>query len=196
MLPSGVWLEFVALTCDIKYSMPLGVMRSGEEWLFRVYRGAGLLKHLQRHPDGSKIMLLSPSDPMAFLKSFYHELENEVEYEDSCPKPDTSLGSWYLCTAREIRSERHSVWFMCVGGLEEVASSTWIPYFRAYGCLVELLVLASKVKAGLPEYLSGRSLIYSEELFRCVRRSAAARGELVEGAERVLQDIRKAVGEA
>ena len=67
-------------------------------------------------------------------------------------------------------------------------------YYRAYGCIVELLVLHSKVSSGVDVGVD--AVRYAEGLYWCVLRSAPGRGELEVEAWRLLHDIKRAVREA
>lgn len=198
--PVGVWLEVVALTCGPRYSMPLGIMREGGSWLFRLYPGVGLLDIARAAGGRLRLYMLSPSDPLSYLESYYHELEQKIDWQEGCPTPDPLLGVWARCEAAFLSVDRETGahWYRCEN-LEVVSPglwSWWTPYYRAYGCLVELLVLASKVRAGVAGYRGLHIIRHAEMLARCVERSAPGRGELREGARRVLQDIREGVGEA
>ncbi|WP_062661734.1 hypothetical protein [Aeropyrum camini] len=103
-LPEGVWLEFVAAPCGERYTMPLGVIGSGGAWRFRLYPGVGLVKIAESRGWRVDLRLLAPLDPLAFMESYLHRLEERLSYKSGCPEPDFSLGSWYSCSAvRRVR---------------------------------------------------------------------------------------------
>ncbi len=142
----GVYYETVAFPCGDRYSMPLGVARVGGALYFRVFRGAGLLSRLG---DGGSLRLLLPARPEAFLWSLDHRLESMVEWGgDGCPEPDPSWGAWVACEARGLGWEGDARSYECVGARHLAGYPPG--YTRALGCLVEMLVVITKLEAGVP----------------------------------------------
>jgi len=182
----GVYYEVVSFPCGYRYSMPLGVSRRGGRLLFRVFRGAGLLGRLG---GGGRLYLLAPSRPEAFLWSLEHRLEESISWSGGCPVPDESLGAWVACEARSLGWEGGALRYEC---LEPRHLAGQPPaYSRAMGCLVEMLVVVSKLEAGAPlPDLPGGVRGYLEWLAWCVSRSSGggleglARG-LLERASRL-----------
>ncbi|GBF08339.1 hypothetical protein apy_00640 [Aeropyrum pernix] len=194
-LSEGVWLEFVAAPCGERYTMPLGVMGSGGAWRFRLYPGVGLLSIAESRGWRLDLRLLTPLDPLAYMESYLHRLEERLSYRGGCPEPDPALGSWYACPAVKEGVEEGAVWFRC-RSLSPLASAPQHPYYRAYGCFVELLIAATKAKAGFREYLGLELGVLGRSLYACVEKSAPGRRDLVEAAKLALQDLLQAVGEA
>ena len=184
----GVYYEFIAFPCnDKRYSMPLGVLY-GERPGFRVFEGTGLHRILARR--GGLIYLLSPRDPMLFVESVSHSLEKRLAWEGSCPRVDQSLGSWFSCTAIYERTSGGADFYYC----RDFTSLSPSPfaYFRAYGCLVELLVLKTKVDAGV---VGRDSLEYARWLYWCVKRSSPGEERYARIALSILQGIEEALRE-
>ncbi len=194
----GMWLEFIAAPCiGERYTMPLGLSRSGESWTFRVYRGTGMARLLEDRGATLrfKLMLLSPSDPLFFVESYFHRLEARLEPWSQCPRVDPLLGSWYFCDAMLSGTSRDALAYTCSGGLKLIVEgSKPLAYARSYGCIVELLVLHSKLKAGVTP--SFDIVSYAEGLEWCIRRSAPGRSDLAVVAYELLQDIRMLAGKA
>lgn len=187
-LIKGAYYEFIAFPCaaNARYSMPLGVLW-GDDRTFSVYRSAGLLRFLA---DRGTLMLLSPSDPLLFVKSVSHSLEHEVEWEpDGCPRL-SGLGGIYRCEYRRLKEYPEEVTFSC--SLTEV-ESPHVPYTRAYGCLVELLVLLTKARAGVVEswYVD-----YARGLRWCVERSTRGLRSYVDAADAILRELEGIVGKS
>ncbi len=183
----GLYYEFIAAPCGSRVTMPLGLV-AGQAPVFFVYRGSSLYRALQ---ERGRVRLLSPYDPLAFLKSVRHQLEVELAWREGCPDVDESLGAWYECNyaLREINSEGKS--FSC-DGLRLIAGKH-SPFTRTYGCLVELLVLLTKARAGVWE---DWWLPYAEGLVWCVTRSSRGSGPYVVAANEVLQELRALRGGA
>ena len=185
-LIKGLYYEFVALPCnDAPYSMPLGLLMR-EEPLFRVYRGTGLYRLLGR--GRRPLYLLSPFDPMAFVYSVDHSLERRIEWEGKCPKVDPSIGAWFHCVAEFMEASDNADLYICRGF--KALTRSLHAYSRTYGCLVELLVLKTKVDAGV---LGEDSLDYARWLYWCVRRSSPGDERYAGVALSVLQEIERAV---
>lgn len=183
----GAYYEFIAFPCgaDSRYSMPLGVLW-GDNKMFSVYRSAGLLRFLA---DRGTLMLLSPSDPLLFAKSVNHTLEHEVEWgPDGCPKL-SGLGGIYTCEYQRLMEGPEKVTFGCK--LTEV-EGPHVPYTRAYGCLVELLVLLTKARAGVGEswYVD-----YARGLRWCVERSTRGLRDYVDTADAILHELERIIKE-
>ncbi|MCS7106932.1 MAG: hypothetical protein NZ902_02375 [Acidilobaceae archaeon] len=175
-----VYYEFIAFPCGVRLSSPLGIFGRS----FKVYKGTSLWRAL---PRASRLLLLSPLDPLAFYDSVRHELELRVEWEE-CPRPHERLGAWYSCMPRLLeRGELYDVYrceeFAHIGG-------TPPPYSRVMGCLVELLVLLTKARVGAVKgYLE-----YARWLTWCVERASRG-GRYAEVARLVLQELEALEGE-
>lgn len=194
----GVWLETVAFPCvNVRYSMPLGVMIRGGDAVFRLFRGVGMLKVVREAglERGFKLALLAPSDPMTFVDSYFHRLEDRLEWDGGCPRPDPSMGAWYLCTAELTGWDGDAAWYRCRGGLRFLAGSLGlIAYYRAYGCIIELLIIHSKLVSGA--WRGGDAETAARVLEYCVARSAPERRDLADAASRLVQLIREAAAKA
>ena len=177
--------EFIALTCGHRYSMPLGVL-GGAPGFFRVYHGTGL----SRIYSGGLLVLLAPRDPVDFYRSIRHRLELEVEYESGCPMPEAGRGSWFTCLGVPVGEAPGYTLYEC-DGPRPLLLTPWTGYTRAYGCLVELLVLATKALAGV-EVPRG----HVEGLAWCIRRSAPGDPGLEEALDWALQALRGDLPEA
>lgn len=175
-----VYYEFIAFPCGHRLSSPLGLFGGS----FKAYRGTSLWRAL---PQTRRLFLLSPLDPLAFYESVMHQLELRMEWEE-CPKLDERLGAWYLCTPRlEEEGELYDV-YRC----EELVhlAGTPPPYSRVMGCLVELLVLLTKARAGAVKgYLE-----HARWLAWCVERASRG-GRYAEVARVVLQELEALEGE-
>ena len=183
----GAYYEFVAFPCGgDRYSMPLGLVWGPNE--FYVYRTAGLFRRLGR---SGTLILLSPNDPLAFARSVDHTLELEASWDGGCPRPEPAWGAWYRCEYELRSADGEGASYVC-RTLERVAGEP-PPYSRVYGCLVELLVLLTKARAGVAEpwYLG-----YARGLKWCVERASRGNGRYVLEAERVLRELEGALGEA
>ncbi|MGC9210323.1 MAG: hypothetical protein ACP5FT_03570 [Acidilobus sp.] len=177
----GVYYEFIAVPCCVRATMPVGIFM-GPRPTFYLYRGTRLADLL---PERGRLRLLSPYDPIRFLQSLRHELEAEIDWSGGCPRPDERLGAWYECSYALASTDERGSLYSC-DGLNMIAGSH-VPYTRTYGCLVELLVLLTKARAGVWEewYLP-----YAEGLAWCVRRSARGQARYVNAADEVLQELR------
>ena len=183
----GLYYEFVGLPCGVKTSMPIGVV-AGQPPEFFVYRGTRFHEVLG---ESGRLMLISPYDPLVFLRSLRHQLEEELAWSDGCPSVDEKLGAWYECeyALREVTGEGKR--YAC-SRLRLVAGHH-VPFTRAYGCLVELLVLLTKARAGLWEDWWPQ---YAEGLVWCVTRSSRGSEKYVVPANEVLQELRTLRGRA
>ncbi|MCE4611602.1 MAG: hypothetical protein F7B17_06510 [Desulfurococcales archaeon] len=195
----GVWLEFVGFPCGCyRYSMPIGLRDYEGVWGFRVFRDVGLARLLESCGmiPSFDLFLLAPSDPLVFVESYFHRLEWRIQWGWSgCPSPEPGLGSWFYCSARLAGGGEWGYSYVCEGGLRGIVKGGSPPsYYRAYGCIVELLVLHSKVMSGVDVEVDAAR--YAEGLYWCVVRSAPGRGDLWLEAWRLLQGIRAALGEA
>ena len=177
---SVAFYEVIAFPCGVRLSMPLGVF-GWDPGYFRVYSGT----RMHRHYRGGPLMLLYPANPLLFLDSIEHRLEDVVEWVSGCPVPEPGLGAWYTCMGTLVTVEPGAAWFSCTNP-RRVSGSGPVSYSRAYGCIVELLVLYTKAAAGL-EVPGGRG--YLEGLRWCVARSSRGDERLVAVAERLVQAI-------
>jgi len=176
-----VFYELVAFPCGARYSMPLGVY-SWDPGYFRVYHGTGMARAYR----GGPLLLLAPRDPLLFLESLEHRLEQRVPYYSGCPFQDPRLGAWYSCLGVPLARDPGADWYACANP-RRIAGEPPHAYTRSYGCLVELLILYTKLLAGaLSELPPG----LVEGLHRCVERSARG-GRIVEASRRIVQSIRE-----
>ncbi len=173
----GVYYEVIAFPCGHVYSMPLGVVRTGSTLTFRVFRGAGLLSRLG---SGGPLMLLSPLTPEAFLWSLNHELESMITWdpEKRCPVPSPKWGAWVECLAESTGWEGEVRRYVCRDSRHLSGSPP--SYTRSLGCLVEMLIIITKLEADapLPE-IRGGVMGYLEWLAWCVSRSSGGRLDAV-----------------
>ncbi|MEN2999657.1 MAG: hypothetical protein ABDH61_03695 [Acidilobaceae archaeon] len=179
-LLGDIYYEFIAFPCSQRLSSPLGLL--GRD--FKVYKDTSLWRAL---PRSRRLFLLSPLDPLAFYESLRHELELQIEWRE-CPKPDERLGAWYSCAPQLVeRGELYDV-YRCEE-LVHVAGSP-PPYSRVMGCLVELLVLLTKARAGAVKGYSE----HARWLAWCVERASRG-GKYAEVARVVLQELESLEGE-
>ena len=165
--------------------MPLGVLSFDNQAFFRVFPGAGLGRILSEGVDC--ILLLAPSSPEVFVESFRHELEYTLEW-DALPRPDPRLGVWYSCSSVVgLGAVGHESWYTC--RIRHVAGQQDWAYYRAYGCVVELLVHLSKVAAGV----AGLDSSLVEALLSCVGRSMRGDPDRAFRLEMALRDILESV---
>ena len=143
MFLEGRFYEFIAFPCMHRYSMPLGILWSSPP-VFRVYKSTGLHSILEGY-DGH-LYLLSPIRPEYFWYSVQHELEEMVEWR-GCPVPDDVHGAWFKCKPVKATGSDYFTVFEC-RGFRHVSGEP-PPYSRSYGCLVELIVLYTKIRAGV-----------------------------------------------
>lgn len=176
----GVYYELIAFICGRGHSSPVGVFGM-ERGTFRLYKGTRTSELMR---GAEKIFLLSPSDPLLYYKSLRHELEAEVAWDGGCPRPDERLGAWYACSPRLVEEREEYDVYECEKMIH--VAGTPSPYSRTTGCLVELLVLLSKVKAGVS---MGDYACYARWLRRCVERSSRGNKKYLEVADAVLRDL-------
>ena len=169
--------ELIALPCGRKYSMPLGLL-GGPPWFYRAFRESGLYEH-----GYDCLFLLSPLDFTLFYKSLIHKLEKELRYESDNPVPDPSLGSWYYCFPVLVSSGFEYNLYYC-DKIHKLYEITYPGYVRGKGCFLELLIILSRVKAGI--WIPNKDVI--EYLDNCVRRSIRD-GEIRDITRRVVQSI-------
>ncbi|MCE4619543.1 MAG: DUF447 family protein [Desulfurococcales archaeon] len=176
--------EFIAFPCNTRYSTPLGLL-GGPPWFYRVYEGARL-----RGMRYDCLVLLAPRDPLLFLESLDHDLEKRVDYEGGIPVPSREMGSWYSCNPSLAAKGVEYDLYYC-NRLNPLLLAEYNGYVRGYGCFVELLVLYTKVLAGVAE--PGEEVL--EYLEGCIRRTTWSR-ELHEAARRVVQSLLEPLREA
>lgn len=170
--------EYIAVSCSLDYTMPLGLLGSGP-YFFKVYRGAGLQKYL----DGNDcLLLLAPKEPELFLESVVHELESKRLRDSACIL-DSELGSWFTCTPVYVGSSSEYSLYEC-DDIRPIVKVAFEGYHRGYGCLVELLVLYTKARAGV--LTPSQEVV--EYLLYCMERSGAG-GELIDRVKRLLQAL-------
>ncbi len=188
-LLKGLYYEFIAIPCNFKYTMPLGIY-NGVKPIFTVYREAGLYKILR----GSvrELFLLAPHDPIVFYESLVHKLESRIEWgDDDCPKVSEFLGCWFKCYPTLILENRDYDIYECskfthVAGVPP-------PYSRVMGCLVELLVIYTKVKAGV---IREGYLDYAKWLRWCIEKASRGDFKYVSTADFILQDLERVTWES
>ncbi len=170
--------EYVAFTCGTRLSMPLGVAGRRPGFI-RVFHGT----RLHRLWRGGCLVLLAPRDPVLFYESIVGGIWDRVNYEGGVPVVDPSLGSWFSCNASLAGEGPYYDLYFC-DGPRPLALAGWEGYSRVYGCLVELLVAATKALAGIrvPEG-------YAEGLAWCVERSSLGDPRVREAVEWALQTI-------
>ncbi len=181
----GLYYEFVAAPCGARATMPLGVT-AGPSPGFFVYKDARLYDVLS---TAGRLLLISPYDPLVFLESVRHELEGRLKWKGGCPEADELLGAWYECEYSLDRVTGEGKHFSCTP--LRLIAGRHVPFTRAYGCLVELLVLLTKARAGVWE---GWWLPYAEGLVWCVTRSSRGAERYVVPANEVLQELRSLRG--
>ncbi|MEB2837303.1 MAG: hypothetical protein GSR80_000513 [Desulfurococcales archaeon] len=137
----GVVYEFIAVPCGTRYTTPLGLHWGPTPWA-RVYRSTRLHALIEEGVV-ERMILYSPLDPRDFILSIIHELDALLGEECRPPRPYTVA---YECTPRIKESTRDYIDIACPGRLKPGAPA---PYTRLYGAIVEALVLASKLGAGV-----------------------------------------------
>ena len=189
LLPKGLYYEFIAIPCGTRYTMPLGVY-NGARQSFRVYREAGLYSILRG--GARELFLLAPYDPMLFYESVAHKLESRIEWgSDGCPRVSELLGCWFQCTPALAAVNPGFDVYEC-SRFKHVAGAP-PPYSRVMGCLVELLIVYTKVRAGVA--MEGY-LDYARWLRWCVERASRGDPRYVSIADLILQDLKRAPGES
>lgn len=186
-LPEGVYMETIAVLCrggEPAWSSPLGLLYTGGEIKFRVFRGSRLWSLLVEGGGGWRIIAYTPEDPGEFA---LHVIEGggRVSTCDVGEHPFT-----VECEPELVEASGGVAWFRCRG--HRTRRGPGVPYTRSYGCLVELAVLASKARAGV---LEGWALDYARGLAWCVERSEAPGGGRHVGlARRLVRIIEEALG--
>lgn len=184
-LKKGVYYEFISIPCKggerMEYSMPLGVLW-GDHPMFKVYKETVLYKYL-RNPKLGSLLLYSPNDPMDFFLSIKHD--KIIEKKGPC-LPSRPFALYMICKPHLKESfESYDLYFCTdiktVYGKPE-------PYSRTYGCLVEMLVVLTKLKS---KALDRRYLTYLDFLRWCIERSSPKEKRFKEVAEDVMQDARE-----
>ncbi|MDP8002572.1 MAG: hypothetical protein ACP5I6_02410 [Caldisphaera sp.] len=190
-MKKGIYYEFIAFLCDKAYAMPLGILYYDKP-IFYVYKSTTMAKLLNLNKDTSNsIYLLSPNDPTLFLESLEHRIENRIIHNNKCLDFDDKLGSWYYCNSYINKDHCDKYEFYCDNFYKIKGEN--IPYSRSYGCLIELLILLTKVKAGIKEQWF---LNYASGLKWCVERSSNKDEKYVELSEKLLQMLRKHLEES
>ncbi len=189
LLLKGLYYEFIAVPCGSRYTMPLGVY-NGVKPMFTVYREAGLYKVLRGGVD--RLFLLAPYDPLLFYESLTHKLESKIEWGgDGCPITSELLGCWFQCTPKLVIEEAGFDIYECLV-FKHVAGVPQ-PYSRVMGCLVELLVVYTKVKAGV---IQEGYLDYARWLRWCIERASRGDPKYVSIANLILQYLEEASGKS
>lgn len=180
-LREGVYYELLCRLCEPKITTPLGLRFSEGFAYFRAF--SDRLREAMR--ETRKLVCLAPSDPLLF-----YEVVVERREPFSCEdKPDLAKGHWFMCEPEMVeRTELFDLYrcknFSFLWGFLE-------PYTRAYGCLVELLVLFTKVRASV---LKKEAVEYARWLSWCVERSSSVESH-VHAARRLLDLIEEALSE-
>lgn len=170
--------EYIAVSCSLDYTMPLGLLGSGP-YFFRVYKGAGLERVLG---NGGCLLLLAPRDPELFLESILHEFERN-NIRDPSIIYSGNLGSWFSCTPIRVGESGEYTLYEC-DRINPIVKSCFNGYHRGYGCLLELLIIYTKARAGVVE--PSKDIV--SYLLECMGRSGS-RVEVIERVKRLLQDI-------
>lgn len=121
--------------------------------------------------------------------SVRHELERRVEWEGDCPRTTEEAGAWFLC--RHSLKERGELYdlYECEELVHLAGSPP--PYSRVTGCLVELLLLLTKARAGAVRgYVE-----HARWLLWCVERASRGNAKYVGAARDVLQELEALEGE-
>jgi len=175
----GWFREFIAFDCHTRAAAPLGVA-GRDPGVFRLYTGT----RMQRLYRGGPLLLLAPRDPLAFYEAVRGDAWSLAGGAAGCPEPDTRLGSWFHCVGSLAATGPPYDVYLCPGGPRPMALAPWEGYTRVYGCLVELLVAATKALAGV-QVPRG----YAEGLAWCARRASAGDGRVMRAVDWALQVI-------
>ncbi len=170
--------------------MPLGILwRDNPE--FRVYAETRLYDILN-HSIGDKpfkLLLLAPIDPLLYYQSLTHRLEQSIKYDKSgCPDvSQADIGAWYLCkpvikSRNDNASIHECIEFKHLKGVPP-------PYSRSMGCFVELLVIYTKIRAGVEIPLELKP--YVNGLLWCISRSSPYNRELYNISKNIVNYINK-----
>ncbi len=179
----GVYYEFISIPCidkeRLSYSMPLGIIFLNHTIKFKVYRGTGLFKILEYYKENIELMMYSPKDPLDFYLSLVHDKDLEKGGPCTPPKPYIM----YI-TCKPVLNKKNENYNEYICGNIRLEKGDPVPYSRAYGCLVEMLVILTKIEAGVSlEFF----LNYLKDLKWCVERASPYNSRLKEVAELVLQ---------
>ena len=165
LIPEGVYVETVGVACTPEgpVAMPVGLLRRGASLRFKLYRGTSLWRAIRGSPG--PLVFYAPRDPLDFLKAVDHVLEGELA---GC-RPERGRYTLLVeCdSAVEAGAGEGFDWYECRGARVEAGDPA--PYTRAYGCIVELLVVLTKAWAGA---VGCDALEYARWLGWCVGRSA------------------------
>ncbi len=169
----------IAFPCGQKYSTPIGLL-GGPPWFIRVYKGA----RLESHFNGC-LILLAPSNPVHFYESLMHRLEKEIDYEGPFPQLREDYGSWFICSPQLAGSSPEYLLYEC-DKIRPIILTPFTGYIRGYGCLVELLIIYTRVRNRIWS-IEKETLEYLNE---CVRRSVRD-GSLNNISRRITENISK-----
>ncbi|MEM1640886.1 MAG: DUF447 family protein, partial [Acidilobaceae archaeon] len=179
-LKEGVYYELLCRLCEAGVITPLGLRLSGGSAYFRVF--SDRLREAMKRTR--KLVCLAPSDPLLF-----YEVVIEKKEPFSCEKEfDLTKGHWLICESEVVIEAEFFDLYKC-----KSFNAVWgflEPYSRAYGCLVELLILFTKAKASV---LEKEAIEYAKWLNWCVERSSSVESH-VHAARRLLELIEKALG--
>ncbi|MEB3806724.1 MAG: DUF447 family protein [Desulfurococcales archaeon] len=170
------------VSCDASYSMPLGILGEGP-YFFKIYKDplGGREKDI-----GECLLLLAPLDPLIFYESMMHRFESRNDLWDLDVL--AGLGSVFTCNPVRVGEAPEYVLYEC-DRLRPISIASWRGYNRGYGCLIELLILYSRVKARVIEPDWG----VLDYLLRCIERSIPGGGDVDSVARRLLQLIRESL---
>lgn len=182
VLAENVYYEFICRVCESELVTPIGFIASEGRIHFRVF-SQRLRESIRK---ASRLLCLSPSNPLLFYRVV---IEGSSPIE-SCNKIDTSMGHWLECKPTLIAELEEYEVYSCES--PRLTQGSMPPYTRSYGCLVELLVLLTKIKAGI---LNKEALDYAKWLVWCVERSSPGT-EYVHAARHVLNAISRALRES
>lgn len=185
-LPGGVYMETVSLLCRggrVEWGMPLGLIANGGSVGFRVFEGSGYWRLLvEERREDAVLIAYTPLNPVEFLEF----MMVKPAPRSDCRPSDYSF--MVTCRPRLVEARGGVARFAC-----EDARVAWgrpAPYTRAYGCLVELAVLASKARAGV---VGCEAFEYARWLGWCVERSAPGLAEYRSAAAMALQAVEEAL---
>ncbi|MEM1872985.1 MAG: DUF447 family protein [Acidilobaceae archaeon] len=180
-LREGTYYELICRLCEPGVETPLGLKLEGGRARFRVY--SRKLRASMRETE--RLVCLAPVDPLVFYESVV-----EGKSVVSCSELDSSRGHWLVCKP-ELVEEREDYDVYACTRLEVVRGAS-SPYARAYGCLVELLVLLTKARAGV---LGAGALEYARWLSWCIERSSSVES-YVRAARNILELLERALRES
>ena len=166
------------IPCGLRYSMPVGLLGNGP-YFFRIFKSS----HKLENKIKDCLLLLAPLDASLFFKSVIHEFENEIDVLDLSEL--VKHGSLYACTPMLVGEAPEYFLYECIG-LRPLHVASWTGYNRGYGCLLELLILYTRIRIGLIE----PDIKIIKYLINCIKRSNPG-GNLDNIAKRVLQLIQK-----